>query len=242
MTGKIVRILSILVAFLFVFGSVCAQTGEDAVDTKQLLETADTEIFPLRGFSQDFTEDQGYVNEFPNPLTVHQYYIYDGVGTDLLMTIDPNQEKIHTTNKRLQFPQYLSREFHVTYSVQRTENIPAGYGGICWLGYSSVVIDGKGKESGLILYPGDRAYLYKPVDGEIVYEAVEDLSDLNPERMTKFDFIRLNGITYVYIEGRFRFSVEDGIKNLVSFEAGSELFQEGNRIHCVFDDFFIKMR
>ena len=245
MAGKILRILSVLMVFTVFSGAVFAQDEQDEeviINTKKLLENADTEFFPLMGFTQDYTEDQGYVNEFPDPLTLHQYYIYDGVGTDLLMTIDPSLKPVHMTNKRLQFPQYLSREFHASYSVQRTENIPVGYGGICWLRYSTVVFDGDGKESGLIIYPGDRADLFRPVDGEIVYEMVADLSDISPERLTKFDIIRLNGITYVYVNEQFRFSVEDGIKNPVSFEAGSELFQDGNRVHCTFDDFLIKMR
>lgn len=241
---KVKKLLVFLV--LLILGSlsyaVYAQEEDSIINTKHLLETADTDYFVYTGFGHDFTENQGYVNEFPNPQTLHQYYIYDGVGTDLLMTINPSEEKIHTTNKRLKFDQYRAREFHVTYSVERTENIPDEEGGICWIRYSNVILTGAGKESGLIIYPGDQAYLFRPVDGEMVYEPVADLSGLNADRLIKFDFIRLDGTVYVYANEKFVFSVKDNINDHVSFEAGAELFEGGNRVHCTFDDFSIKMR
>ena len=237
-----------LVVFLvlLVFGSlsyaVYAQEEGGILNTKHLLETADTEYFIYAGYGHDFTENQGYVNEFPNPLTLHQYYIYDGVGSDVLMTINPSEETIHTTNKRLKFDQFRAREFHAAYSVERTENIPDGEGGICWIRYSNVIFAGAGKESGLIIYPGDRAYIFSPVDGEMVYEPVADLFDLNADRQIKFDFIRLDGTVYVYANGKYIFSAKDNVSDYVTFEAGAELYAGGNRVHCTFDDFSIKMR
>ena len=241
---KVKKLVFFLV--LFVLGSLSyaayAQEEDSIMNTKHLLESADTDYFVYAGFGQDFSENQGYVNEFPNPLTLHQYYIFDGIGTDLLMTINPSEEKVHTTNKRLKFDLYRAKEFHVTYSVERTENIPDEEGGICWISYSNVIFSGAGKESGLIIYPGDRAYLFSPVDGEMVYEPVADLSDLDADRQIKFDFIRLNGTVYVYADGKFIFSTQDNINDYVSFEAGAELFEGGNRVHCTFDDFSLKMR
>lgn len=238
-----VSLLPALIFFIF-FSCIAvnAQDDEAIVNTKQLLEKADVDFFPLMSYNIDFSEDQGYVNEFPNPLTLHQYYIYDGVGSDILMTINPSEERIHTSNKRLNFDQYRAREFHVTLSVERTENIPDAEGGICWIRCSNVIFSGAGKESGLILYPGGQAYLFKPVEGGIAYEQVADLSELNADRLIKFDFIRLDGTIYVYANERFLFSVKDEITDYVSFEAGSELFEGGNRVHCTFDDFSIKMR
>ncbi|MBQ4511519.1 MAG: hypothetical protein II969_00895 [Anaerolineaceae bacterium] len=239
------KILSVLIALLFIGSfpfSAAAQDEDNIINPKQLLEIADTQYFPLMSFGNDFSEDQGYVNEFPNPLTLHQYYIYDGVGTDLLMTINPSEQKVHTTNKRLKFDQYRAKDFHVTLSVERTENIPDSEGGICWIRYSNVLFTGEGKENGLIIYPGDRAYFFKPVDGELVYEEAADLSELNADRLLKFDFIRLDGTIYVYVNERFVFSAKDEFNDYVSFEAGSELYAGGNRIHCTFDDFSIKMR
>ena len=219
------------------------QTGEtQLVNPNTLLATADTEIFKRASFKQDFSEDQGYVNELPNPVTVHQYYIYDGEGSDMLMTMKPSEVVVHTTNKRLRFDLWRNREFHATYSVVRRENIPDGEGGICWMRYSNEMVWGKGRESGVMFYPGGKAYYFTPVDGEMVYTEIADLSDIDPDKTAKFDFIRLDGVLYVYVDGKFRFSYEDGIKEPVSFEGGAELFTDGNRVRCCFDDFSMKTK
>lgn len=227
----------------FVTSAVNGQDEEeDLVNPQHLLETADTEIFVRDAFKQDYSEIQGYVNEFPNPVTVHQYYIMDGEGSDMLMTMQPSEVVVHTSNKRLNFDQIRKNEFHVTYSAARKENIPNGAGGICWMRYSNLIARGIGKESGVILYPGDQAYYFTPVDGEMTYESIADLSDLDPDEYTKFDFIRLNNIMYVYVNGKFRFSYDDGIKDIVTFEAGSELHQYGNRVRCTFDNFTMRIK
>lgn len=207
-----------------VFGQNQDPEGINMINPLHLLETADTEIFVRDTFKQDFSEIQGYVNEFPNPVTVHQYYIMNGEGSDVLMTMQPSEVTVRTTNKRLNFEQIRRNEFHVTYSAARKEDIPAGAGGICWMGYTNRISSGVGKDSGVILYPGDQAYYFTHVDGEEVYESIADLSDLNPEDYTKFDFIRLDGIMYIYVNGIFRFSHDDGINDIVTFEAGSELY------------------
>lgn len=215
---------------------------EQVINQNTLLKTADEEIFKHNYFVQDFSEDQGYVNEFPNTLTVHQYYIFDGEGSDVLMTMQPSEEIIHTTNKRLKFDNASAREFHVTYSVARRENIPDGSGGICWIRYSNVLMYGTGRESGLMFYPGGKAYYFTPVNGEMIYTEIADLSDINADEKSSFDIIRLDGVTSVYVNGAFRFSFEDGIKDIVTFEGGSELFIEGNRIRCSFDDFSMRIK
>ena len=239
-------VLLIFILIMITGGKVFGQNQDpeetNMIDPQHLLETADTEIFVRDSFKQNFSEIQGYVNEFPNPVTVHQYYIMNGEGSDVLMTMQPSEVTVRTTNKRLNFEQIRKSEFHVTYSAARKEDIPAGAGGICWMGYSNRISRGIGKESGVILYPGDQAYYFTPVDGERVYESIADLSDLNPEDYTKFDFIRLDGIMYVYVNGIFRFSYDDGIKDIVTFEAGSELHQNGNRIRCTFDDFSMRIK
>lgn len=236
----------LLLTLLYLLILTCTASGQDEetliIDPNRLRETVDEEIFIRQGFTQDFSEDQGYVNELPNPVTIHQYYIYGGEGTDLLMTMNPSEMLIRTTNKRLKFEQYRAETLHATYSVQRKENIPSGSGGRCWIRYSNVVVAGEGKESGLIFYPGDMAYHFSPADGELVYEAIADLSDLNPDRRTDFEFIRLDGTTYIYINGKFRFSYTDGITDRISFEGGAELFEAGNRVRCNFDDFSIRTK
>lgn len=228
-------------SFISVFGQDESEEG-DLINPQRLLETADTNIFVRDAFKQDFSEIQGYVNEFPNPVTVHQYYIMNGEGSDVLMTMQPSEVTVRTSNKRLNFDQIRKNEFHVTYSVARKEDIPTGASGLCWMGYSNRISRGIGKESGVILYPGDQAYYFTPADGEMTYESIADLSDLNPEDYTKFDFIRLDGIMYFYINGQFRFSYDDGIKDIVTFEAGAELHQYGNRIRCTFDNFSMRIK
>lgn len=237
------RILfSLLIALSAFFMSFCAafcEVSEDAVDPETLLKNADEEIFVRAGFSQDFSENQGYVNEFPDPHTFHQYYIYNGVGTDVLMSMLPAKETVRITNKRLTFDQARKDEFHVTFSVKQTEN----NGGLCWLRFSNVVLLGQGKESGVLLYPGENAYFFTPVDGEMTYESISDLSELNPAKKTiRFDIIRLAGVSYFYADKKFLFSYEDGIKDAVSFEGGAELSQGGNRVRCDFDDFSMRTK
>ena len=243
--GKISLSLLLFMAFVLLTGKTFAQqteTADQTIDPEKLLLTADEEIFKRFTFSFDFTEDQGYVNEFPNPVTVHQYYIYDGEGSDMLMTMQPSTTVVRTTNKRLSFDQVREREFHVTYSMARREDIPEGSGGICWMGYSNILKATPGHENGAIFYPGDQAYFFHYVDGEMVYDAIGDLSDLNPAEMTKFDFIRLAGVMYIYANDKFLFSYEDGIEDTVSFEGGAELNLDGNRVRCVFDNFSMRVK
>ena len=242
---KIIQPLLMLL-LLLLFTGILSAFGQDEessfVNYQLLLQTADEEIFIRAGFSQDFSENQGYVNEFVNPMTIHQYYIYDGEGSDTLMTMQPSEEVIHTTNKRLKFDNYRKNEFHAKYTVVRREDIPVNEGGICWIRYSDVLSTGVGKESGVIFYPGGKVYHFQPVDGEMVYEEIGDLSDIYPDSPAAFDFIRIDGTTYVYINEKYIMHFEDGISGNVSFEAGAELFQGGNRVRCCFDDFSIKIR
>ena len=219
-----------------------ADDAVETIDPKQLLSTADEEIFVRNAFAQNFSEAQGYVNELPNRTTIHQYYIYNGVGTDLLMSMRPALETVRTTNKRINFDQSRKEEFHVTFSVRQGENIPAGSGGKCYIRLSNVILLGKGRESGLIIYPGDQAYYFTPVDGEMTYEPVGDISSVNPERMTKFDIIRLNNNTYVYADGKYLFNYQDEIKEAVTIEGGAELSLGGNRVRCDFDDFNMRTK
>ena len=242
---KICLPLLIFLVFILISGNAAAQTDETEgkiINPEKLLRTADEEIFKRFSFSFDFSEDQGYVNEFPNPVTVHQYYIYDGEGSDMLMTMQPSAAVVRTTNKRLGFEQVREREFHVTYSVVRREDMPEGGGGICWIGYSNVLKQTPGHESGVIFYPGDQAYFFHYTDGVPAYDGLGDLSDLDPSQTSKFDIIRLAGVTYVYVNGKFRFSYEDGIVDTVSFEGGAELHLDGTRVRCAFDDFSMRIK
>ena len=224
--------LLMLMAFVLVFGNAMG-----AEDPQKLLSTADSEIFIKAGFAQDYSEAQGYVNEFVGGGDVlHQYYIQNGVGIEVLTSLQPSSLDVSVTNKRLKFEDRRAKVFHVSYKMWLTESIPEN-AGRCWMRYSDAVIAGAGRESGVILYPGYKAYAFSPVDGEMKYSEIADLSDFSLLNQLKIDVIRLDGISYFYINGTFAFQYEDNIANPVSFEGGSELFEGSNRIRCDFDDF-----
>ena len=227
---------------LTMHGHILGQNEPDSIDPEELIQYADDEIFVRSAFKQDFSEQQGYVNEFIDPDTLHQYFISQGTASDLLMAIFPSQKTVRTTNKRLTFDQSRKEEFHVSFSVERVENIPANSGGKCWIRFSNMILMGKGRESGLIIYPGDKAYYFTHVDGDMVYETVADLSTVSTEKMIKFDFIRLAKTTYVYADGVYLFSFYDEIKESVSFEGGAELLIGGNRVRCDFDNFSMRTK
>lgn len=216
---------------LFTFFSVCAQD-----DPETLYRTADTEIFIKRGFEQRYNETQGCVNEFTGGEILHQYYIKDGKASDVMTSLQPAPQSVSAANKRLKFDDQRAKGFHVSYRMNRAESIPenAGY---CWLRYSDAVLAGAGRENGVILYPGEKAYSFTPVDGVMQYTEIADLSKFGPSGNIMIDVIRLNGIAYFYFNGQFAFQYEDGITNPVSFEGGSLLLEGANRIRCDFDDF-----
>ena len=234
------------VLFLLLFVGTGFTFGQDEeAETSRfqgLLQIADDQIFMRSVYSQDFSDSQGYVNEFPNPTTIHQYYIYDGQGSDVLMTMIPSEEMIRTTNVRMKFENYLSSDFHVKYTVERKESVPLSGGGFCWVRYSNVLAAGEGRESGVIIYPGEKIYIFTPVDGKMTYEEIGDLSAVNPDEPAVLDILRTDGCTYIYVNGNFYTNFKDGITDKVSFESGAELSQGGNRIHCGFDDFSMRIK
>ena len=173
---------------------------------------------------------------------IHQYYVLSGKGTDILTSMLPAAGTVRAANKRLDIADGWDDEFHVSYKMQRTENIPAGRGGGCWIKYSNSVMKAPGSESGVILYPGERAYYFTPVSGKTEYTPIADLYSLNQDEELRFDFIRLEGVTYFYANDRFLFSYEDGIPGNLSFSAGSILYANGNRVRCDFDDFKMTYR
>lgn len=239
-------LISIICLVLIICTTSTAFTEEIAdkpepVDPIALLKTADEAIFIRSAFMQDFSENQGYVNELPTPNSIHQYYVFDGRGSDVLMSMLPSESIIRGGNKRLTFDQARKAEFHVTYSMILKESIPAQGGG-CWIQFSNVALMGKGRESGVILFPGDHAYFFSPGEEIMVVEEIADLTALVPKKQIKFDFIRLEETTYFYANGKFLFSFNDQIKEAVSFESGSELSEGGNRIRCDFDNFTMRTK
>ena len=238
------RMLFFFLLLCFLSTAVPAFCEEEAgiINPKNLLSRADADIFVRSAFIQDFSEDQGYVNELPNPTTIHQYFIYEGVGTDRLLSLLPAAEDVRTTNKRLTFSQTRKDEFHVTYSVIQKENIPETGNGRCWIRYSNIGIIPEGKESGLIFFPGEKAYFFYPSENKMVYEEIADLSALDPMTENKFDFIRMEQTVYVYANGKFLFDYKDGIPEWVSFEAGAELFKGANQVRCDFDNYTMRIK
>lgn len=215
---------------------------QEIIDPQLLLDEVDDKVFLRKGFKQTFSEAQGYVNEILSPNVIHQYYVLQGKGTDILMSMLPAEKTVRADNKRLNITDGWDDEFHISYFMQRTENLPNGRGGGCWIKYSNSVTKASGSESGVILYPGERAYYFTPADGVLTYEPIADLYFLNQDEGIKFDVIRLNGISYFYANGNFLFSFEDGITGKVSFDAGTILYANGNRVRCDFDDFIMTYR
>ncbi len=230
--------------FTVISSAFCVSNTQNQImiDPNELLKTIDEDIFVRSFYFQDYSEPQGYVNELPNENSIHQFYSYDGVATDVLMSMLPSTSTIQGGNKYLNLNQARKDEFHVSYSVQQKENIPANKGGKCWIRYSNVAVKGVGNESGIILYPGGPVYFFEPNEGKISFEKVADLSNLNPNKPINFDFIRLDGVIYAYANGEFLFNHADLIKEPVSFEAGAELLPGGNRIRCDFDNFSMRIK
>ncbi|MBR6090189.1 MAG: hypothetical protein IKP86_09670 [Anaerolineaceae bacterium] len=212
-------------------------------DPNELLRIADDEIFKREGFKETFWETQGYVNEVLNGDFIHQFFVSSGKASDLLMSMFPAEESVRTGNYRLNFTSGWMDDYHVSVSVLRGEDFPQGSGG-CWLRYTNMLTKSKGKETGLILFPEKEAYAIAPSDDEdeLVYTFVEDLSGLSLNNMIKFDFIRLSGVTFIYVNGQYLFSYYDGFDGKMSFEAGSELYEGGNRVRCDFDNFIMRYR
>lgn len=212
-------------------------------DPNELLRIADEKYFNRKGIRESFWETQGYVNEVIDGDIIHQYYIRSGMASDMLMSMFPAEKSTRISNSRLNFTHGWHEEYHVTFSVMRGEDYPTGSGG-CWLKYSNIMTKTRGRETGLILFPGKEAYGITPSEngGDLIYTYAADLSDLNLNDMIKFDFIRLGGVTYIYANDTFLFSYDDGFKGKMSFEAGSELYEGGNRVRCDFDNFIMWYR
>ena len=232
--GKIV--FAVIPVFLVILLTGSLSYADDQYDPAELLSIADEELFLRIGPAQDYSEAQGYVNEILDKDTIHQYYVFDGVGTDVLMTLFPASDKLMGGNKWLSFPDLHAKNFHLSLTLQRTENVPAGAGGNCWIRYSDRLLTGSGHEHGLILYPGEKAFEIS--DGSEI--EVTDLYGLYPEARIKFDFIRIDGTVYVYADGNFLFSFHDNALGGISFEAGAMLYSFGNRIRCDFDDYTVR--
>ena len=228
---KTVLCVLLLLAALF-----CLETASADIDPENLLRSADSEIFIKAGFSQRFDEAQGYVNEFVSNDILHQYFVQKGAGIDVLTSLQASPISVETTNKRLAFADRRAKGFHAAYTVQRTEVIPED-GGSCFIRYSDAAVAGAGRESGVILYPGYKAYAFSPVDGKPEYREIADLSGMDAGDKIRVDVIRLDGVSYFYFDWNFVFQYEDGIANPVSFDGGSALNKGGNRVRCDFDEF-----
>ena len=209
----------------------------------ELLRVADERYFLRVGNSQTFSQRRNSFNEFLGYDVIHQYYVNDGKGTDILMSMFPSEVNVFTSNPHLNWKDFLGKDYHISVTMLLREDIPSGSGG-CWLRYTNVQTKGNGGESGLILFPGHEAYAISPVGNrsDLNYTMVEDLTELNPHEMITFDFIRLDGVSYIYANGTFLFSYVDGFVGNMSFEGGAELYQDGNFVHCDFDDFTMRYR
>lgn len=229
------RFLSGVILFFLLLINVSVK-AENVSDPDELLEIADEQIFQRIGPSYDFSENQGYVNEILENGVIHQRYIYDGKGTDSLMSLFPVSEEIVSGSKYLKFANAGLKNFHAALTVHRVETVPEDFGGGCWIRISNILMTGSGREKGLIIVPGNKALAVNAGDQTEFW----DLSDLDTEEPIKFDFIRIDGVIYVYADGEYLFKFEDGVSGSVFIDAGSMLFDSGNWVRCDFDDFAVK--
>lgn len=219
-------------------------TEEQALaDPKLLLMVADEMFFTRVGPDETFWQTQGRLNEVLDGDIIHQYYVSGGIGSEVLMSMLPAEVSTRAGNLRPSVTQAWEKDYHVTITVLRGEDIPAGAGG-CWLRYSNVRTKSYGSESGLILFPEREALGFEPAGNQkdLIYTPVASLTSLDLNNAVKFDFIRLNGVSYIYANGRYLFSYEDGFNGKMSFEGGAELYEGGNRVRCDFDDFSMRYR
>ena len=105
------------------------------------------------------------------------------------MSLFSAPDKVMGGNKRLVFPEIPAKDFHVSMTLKRTESVPTGAGGNCWIRYSDRMLIGSGNEHGLILFPGEKASVISGNSESLL----TDLYGLYPEIPIKFDFIRLDG-------------------------------------------------
>ncbi len=229
-------VLTVIPVFLILFQAVGLAFADDEYDPEELLSIADEEIFIRLGIDQDFSEDQGYVNEILENDTIHEYYVYDGVGTDILMTLFPARYKVMGGNKRLTIPSLWKGNFHISLTMNRIESIPDAAAGNCWIRITNRMPEGSGEENEMIILPGEKASKKTGYSETVLL----DLDSLSPDTPIKFDLIRLSGKMYVYADENFLFSFEDEIRRGISFEAGAVLYGMGNRIRCDFDDLSIR--
>ena len=229
-TNKIFSGIIFILLLLLMTGAVFA---DNEYDPAELLEIVDEQLMKRIGPAQDFSESQGYVNEIFENNVIHQRYIYDGKGTDALLSLFPVSEEIMSSSKYLNVTGTGLKKFHVSLTVHQAESVPEDSGGACWIRCSDILMTGKGRENGLLIVPGNKAFRINA--GEVA--ELIDLSALTPEESIVFDLIRLDGVIYVYADQEYLFSFADDIPTSVLVDAGSLLFASGNRIRCDFDDF-----
>ena len=221
-----------------------AVTEEEALaDPDLLLQVADELFFPRVGPSETFWQTQGYLNEVLEGDIIYQHFVREGMGSEVLMSMFPAEISVRAGKLRPSITQAWERDYHTAITVIRREAVPNGAGG-CWLRFSNVRTKGEGGESGLILFPEREAQRFEPVGNhqDLVFTPVADLSDLNLDSAVRFDFIRLDGVSFVYANGKFLFRFEDGFDGKMSFEGGAEIYAGGNRVRCDFDNFTMRYR
>ncbi len=229
------RFLSGILLLFLVLINVSAN-AENVYDPDELLKIADEQIFQRIGPSYDFSENQGYVNEILENGVIHQRYIYDGKGTDTLLSLFPVSEEVVSGSKYLKFANAGLKNFHAALTVHRVETVPEDVGGGCWIRISNILMTGSGREKGLVIVPGNRALEVNAGTQTDFY----DLSGLDMEKPIKLDFIRIDGAIYVYADDKYLFCFEDGVSGSVFIDAGSMLFDSGNWVRCDFDDFTVR--
>ena len=101
-------------------------------------------------------------------------------------------------------------------TLEETVQPESGY---CWISYDNGDVVGTDKASGVRLRLGDGAYAFKEIDGTDQEIFIADMSAFHsPGVWNKVDIIRLDGITYVYVDDIYQFAYQDGISEKFSWK------------------------
>ncbi len=228
--------------YIYVFADTDEISFADA-DPDKLLEIADERIFKREGFTQDFSETQGCLNEIVRADVLHQYYVRQGKGIDILMSLFPNTSPVTSTNIRLNenLPGNWYNEFHASFTMQRTESIPEN-GGRCWISLGNYASYGEKNRTEITICPGSEIVLARPAGGKTEFLRIAKIPETAQDEEETWEVIRLDGMLWFYVNGEFVFKFKDVIPGKVTFRAGSQLLSGGNLVKCAFDDLVIRYR
>ncbi len=130
--------------------------------------------------------------------------------------------------------------FHIDASI--TDEYPEGTGG-CFIQYSDRFVVGKENSHAFQVLLGYDISKYAKVQDETFEEKLLDISEHHEiGKMYAVDIIRLNGTTYVYLDGEFMFEHVDGFDSRFTWFIGLFLLENGEEAKCHFDSMIVRRK